>query len=418
MRNFIVVLFCLVSICCFGQDKTKEQVEILELPRSGQYEKAINCETPLLTIKRYPSNIRSRLIIKEDALFGWTKIMNNSDLSGVSFEGNLIFHQVTFQKESEFLNATFLKALQFINVKFNKDVLFSVSTFQGNSLFLNCVFSERVSFMGANGKGKILFTDSQMPNVLDFSMIDSLKVDFRGSLTDSLKNRELKIRTSFSGESINNLLKTSQELEKCIIILKGTNLSNVTLPYDSFWVDVTNYSYEEKTALYEKLIKKCKEEGMDESVIGWSTELKKIENLHNFPTIGHFLNWFQRIFWNYGFTKSLILVWILGVFLLFNLLNFFIYPQLINVYFNPKLGLKLIPKPLSQDAEAVIGILKKSPRTRIRYMLHYTGMIFFGIKLEHTDMSFKNLRWVFLLYFQFITGIILLGFALNFVISK
>jgi hypothetical protein len=100
------------------------------------------------------------------------------------------------------------------------------------------------------------------------------------------------------------------------------------------------------------------------------------------------------------------------------LLNFFIYPALIRVYFNPKLGLKLIAKPLIQDAEAVIEVLKKSPATRLRYMLHYTGMIFFGIKLEHTDMSFKSLRWVAILYFQFVTGIILLGFALNFVVSK
>ena len=157
---------------------------------------------------------------------------------------------------------------------------------------------------------------------------------------------------------------------------------------------------------------------MDESVIGWSTELKKIENLHNFPKIGSFLNWFQGIFWNYGFTKSLILLWILGVFLFFNIINFFIYPQLINVYFNPKLGLKLIAKPLVQDEQAVIEILKKNRYTRLRYMLHYTGMIFFGIKLEHTDMSFKHLGWVALLYFEFVIGIVLLGFALNFVVSK
>ena len=52
-------------------------------------------------------------------------------------------------------------------------------------------------------------------------------------------------------------------------------------------------------------------------------------------------------------------------------------------------------------------------------MFYYTaGMIFFGIKLEHTNMSFQNLRWVIILYFEFVTGIILLGFALNFVVSN
>jgi hypothetical protein len=156
---------------------------------------------------------------------------------------------------------------------------------------------------------------------------------------------------------------------------------------------------------------------MDESVQGWDIELKKLQTLHNWQKTGHFLNWFQNIFWNYSYAKWYILIWITVLYLLFSLLNFFIYPSLLRVYFNPKLGINLFTSS-SESVESLIRTLQKDASLRLRYVLHYTGVIFFGLKLEHSDMSFKKLRWVIILYLQFVIGLLLLGFALNFVLSK
>jgi hypothetical protein len=425
MRGFIVVFFCLVSSVCLGQ------VKILKLPAKGDYDfskirdgdtlqimRAFNFPSDTLKISK-PISL-NKIVIQKSMLMAIT-FKGIANFSTVTFINSRNFNNLVFENSVRFNSSKFNSELMFHRVNFQKDVSFSATEFHGNTSFILNQFNFYADFSGVNGEGQLFFSESQMPNVINFSNIKNLKADFRDVFVDSLKTRKISFLNWIDADdSLSRVrqFKFSHQISKCIIDLKRTDLANIILPYNHFWADTTGYSYEGKTSLYEKLIKKCKEEGMDESVIGWSTELKKIENLHNFPTIGYFLNWFQGIFWNYGYTKSLILLWILGAFLLFNLLNFFIYPELIRVYFNPKLGLKLIAKPLTQDAEAVIEILKKSPATRLRYMLHYTGMIFFGIKLEHTDMSFKNLRWVAILYLQFVTGIILLGFALNFVVSK
>jgi uncharacterized protein YjbI with pentapeptide repeats len=361
--------------------------------------------------------------------FSYIDFKKKASFIDCEFEGEVFVDGSFFQGNADFKQSIFHKEVDFDNAYFQEWAYFENATFEEKVSFYNTKFNYLANFENVKGKGKLFFENTEMPNILNFQNVNSLKIDFRNASIDSLQKRVFPVfprmkdnfttaNDSSSSKEYFQLFEQSISLDKCVIQLKGTNLDNIILPHDRFWIDVIGYTYEEKTALFEKLIKKCKEEGMDDSVIGWSTELKKIENLHNFPKIGSFLNWFQGIFWNYGFTKSLILLWILGAFLLFNLLNFFIYAKLINVYFNPKLGLKLIPKPLVQDEGAVIGILKKNRFTRLRYMLHYTGMIFFGIKLEHTDMSFKHLGWVFLLYFEFVIGIVLLGFALNFVVSK
>jgi hypothetical protein len=427
MRNFIVVLFCLVSVCCFGQ------VKVLKLPTKGDFNKVLKFkEGDTVTVIRssfsFPSDTVKickpvtfyKIIITKSMLMA-ISFEKESTFSYVTFDKSRNFNFISFQNEVNFNSSIFKGEMMFYNLIFHKDASFNDSYFEGNTYFNLNLFDIYADFAFTKGNGELFFSKSQMPNIIDFSSINSLKLDFRDVFTDSLKTRKISFPKWISNEDSIlriKLFEASIKSGKCVIKLKRTNLSNIILPYSHFWADTTGYSFEEKTTLYEKLIKKCKDEGMDESVIGWSIELKKVDNKHSFPILGDFLNWFQAIFWNYGFTKSLILLWILGVFLFFNIINFFIYPQLINVYFNPKLGLKLIAKPLIQDEQAVIGILKKNRYTRLRYMLHYTGMIFFGIKLEHTDMSFKHLGWVALLYFEFVTGIVLLGFALNFVVSK
>jgi hypothetical protein len=479
MRNFIVLCFCLVSCVCLGQVKVLRLPDIgiynlpltnLDMDSSGKW--SLNFEhfeksSRALSIDRYFNLEANRDTLKNKSFKEWRdknllKVNREVYFLGISFltnEGDKInteinfssvdfkkyvyfsistfvndvsflsvdfqdvvsyksckFHQKAnfgssyFRKEADFSENTFDDVTNFSRSDFQNKITFNSSTISKEVNFFKSTFSVFASFESIKGSGTILFDETEMPNILNLTKSNSVKIDFRNSSIKILTNRQLSKFTKKDSLDLLKLYNQSKDFNKCVILLGGTNLDNIILPYDRFWADTTGYTYEEKTSLYEDLIKKCKEEGMDESVMGWSIELKKIENIHNFPKIGFCLN--------YGYTKSLILFWILGVFLLFNILNFFIYPQLISVYFNPKLGLKLIAKPLTQDAEAVIGVLKKSPATRLRYMLHYTGMIFFGIKLEHTDMSFKNLRWVAILYLQFVTGIILLGFALNFVVSK
>ncbi len=434
----LCIVFCSFAFCCLGQKTT-----ILKLPRTGIYKKSLLLYGETIKITRsYIEDYlhEDTLRIREDAFFVGSIFQNEVRFDGIDFKKKVSFYQSTLQQTALFNNSIFHNKTEFYEcdfqntaifegVDFKNQVNFLSTNFQNGAIFYNTNFNYLAVFNGSEGSGDLGFTDAQMPNILNFQEVRTLKADFRNVLIDSLQKRKLLVSRyiplsmfaivfdSPYSESEVTIFALSQKLNKCVIKLKGTNLSNIVLPYDRFWADTTGYAYEEKTALYEKLIKVCKDEGMDESLDGWSIELKKIQNLRNFPRIGHYLNWFQNTFWGYGFSKWYILLWIIGVFLLFLSLNFLIYPQLLRVYFNPKLGTNLFPVvPTSVDA--LISSLKTSYSVRFRYILHFTGVLFFGLKLEHSDISFKHLRWVFILYFQFVTGIVLLGFALNFILSK
>jgi Pentapeptide repeats (9 copies) len=468
-------LYFVFSLTCLGQ------VNVLNLPSNGVYVKPLTFKNKSIRIERESEIITDSLKITNIVIFVGTKFQNTANFNSSTFQNDVYSKACTFQNDAEFMNSTFQKQAYFDYSTFQERAYFDYSTFQKESIFHNSHFQGFTTFENSNfqnitdfrgsvfqylvnfkgsvfqnivsfkmsefhnqadfsgtifnyyngfqqslGNVKFIFTDAQMPNILNFSYIDSIKIDFRDVRCDSLLKRKfLFVIDSKSDDSDSLFYKTysklffqSKEINKCVIQLKGTNLSNIILPHDRFWVDTTGYSYEEKASLYEKLIKVCKEEGMDESIEGWSIELKKAQNLHYFPRIGWFLNWFQNVFWGFGFSKWYILIWIFSLFTLFFLVNLFIYPQLFRVYFNPKLGLNLFPSTPPDTAENLIVALRKNSAIRFRYLLHYTGVIFFALKLEHADVSFKHLRWVAVVYFQFVTGIVLLGFAINFILSK
>ncbi len=433
--QFLLYCFFLISSFAFGQ------VKELHLPGEGVYDKPLEFNRDSIKIARekvfegyvgYYDNFR-RLHITKYANFYNGKFQDKVIFTNTDFCKEVNFINTIFRNKANFICTKFQNRANFNQAKFQNKINFNCAYFDNDANFLYTEFQDEVDFSGvrfqneanfdhAKGKGQLLFDNAQMPNILNFRYIDSLKVDFRKvSGLSAYQINQIPKNQQMAQE-----FQLSQKLGKCVILLHGTNLANIILPYDRFWVEINGYSYEETTSMYEKLIKVCKDEGMDESVEGWSIELQKTQNIHNkaFTFLGlHFTFWgyvwnaIQSIFWNYGYSKGYIFFWIMGTFLIFTLLNYtFWYPKLLGVYYNPKLGTNLFTN-LPNSAEELITSLKKNKAIRWRYMLHFTGVIFFGLKLEHSDMSFKHLRWVMLLYFEFIIGIILLGFALNFVLK-
>jgi hypothetical protein len=378
-------LFFAFSLSCWGQ------VKVLNLPSSGVYNKPLKFEDDTINIFRLKQNAHfSFLKITDSVDFNGSTFQNIAKFTDSEFQNIAKFSFSTFQDIADFRNSRFQNqanfyvsifqdiaffrhsrfqdqaiffALSFQNIanfeksrfqnianftdsrfqnianftysEFQNKVIFNGSTFQNEVYFRSSIFNYYTSFQESHGGGKLFFTDAQMPNILVFSGIDSLKVDFREVRCDSLLKWKylspLSLQSSKYDSSFyainSKLFLQSQISEKCVIQLKGTNLSNIILPHDRFWADTTGYSYEEKASLYEKLIKVCKEEGMDESVEGWSIELKKIQNQrtgeftlwgYHFTFAGKFYNWFQKTFWNFGFTKSYILCWVFILFILFS----------------------------------------------------------------------------------------------------
>ena len=79
-----------------------------------------------------------------------------------------------------------------------------------------------------------------------------------------------------------------------MIKLNGNDLGKTTIPSNYFWVDTTNYNYEEKVYLYETLTKNCKELGMEDSAKDWDIELKKIISTINIQQQDFFLFIFKN----------------------------------------------------------------------------------------------------------------------------
>ena len=190
-----------------------------------------------------------------------------------------------FYAKAKFQTALFGKDVSFINTEFNDEVNFNGSIFLDKSYFNNCTF--RVT---------PLFVNTQLPSELHF---ENVKFDYKNPV-------DINAKIDFSFTQVDSLRKrTKDPRAKCLLLLHGTDISRLILPYDRFVIkfDTTKltdntseaiYSYEEKCSLYEIILKNCRDAGKSESVRGWDIDYRKMQNIHRFGSTGRYINSFNE----------------------------------------------------------------------------------------------------------------------------
>jgi hypothetical protein len=353
-----------------------------------------------------PANFKSTyfyFLTKFDA----THFYSTADFSNDKFNSKATFRGAQFDSNAEFLNAQFNSAADFKDVKFTLKALFTKVQFTNFISFYNCSFGSEV-----------IFRMTILPDSMDFRYVKTEDktgvIDFTSARLDSLKQPKAK---------------------KSRIALVGTDINKIKINYELFelYFPSPDTLDEQKIAVYEKLLQNFKTDGFMESYENLDIEYQEFKKLHKRD---HFLNWFHKLWWNYGYNKEYVIMWSLIIFAIFSLINLFLFKKLqsdvysINFNFFNESDLNeikeeihdLLPfwtKRLTQ-IKTYGYILKYISSVFKIYLLNpiiYTGILFFGIKVSFEN--FKKLSmWTLFVLLIFITGLFCLAYIFNIIIVK
>jgi hypothetical protein len=285
-------------------------------------------------------------------------------------------------------------------------IKFSKCSFTGNNTFTAKDFKETLDLSNNILSGNISFDYCSFEkNLLLDSLVNSRDVKF------SFHNITLPDTLNLSGISmlsnevdLTNVSTRSNE-DRCVIFLSGSDISKIKLDYKCFKLGFSeNEEKDSKKITYESLLKNF-------NVHTESYELLDVE-YHDF-NLGAF-KWLR--WWNYyGYRKTWIFYWVVGLLCLFTATTFFIIDKLTKTVY----AIKFVPhlpslKQTFTKEKYVIALIWR----RTWYSLVYTGAIFFLLTLKIENTKFRNKGGVLYLLFVHAMGIICLAYLANLILQK
>lgn len=365
-------------------------------------------------------------------VFKLSKFKQRVDLSETEFQRNADFMRAEFDKDVKFRRVKFHSESGFRFARFKSDAEFGETSFVGNANFIGAKFESTAGFVSANFGSAVSFEGTRFNSVALFDKVSfgselsfndaefGTLADFRGAsfgavvdfngalLPDRLNLSDVKFvayELDFSSAKRNSGF--------CFVNLLGADISRVRLRYNIFrlWFpdsvsgssgDWTGVKFEDKCNVYEQLLKNFETNGYTDSYEKLDIEYHQMRYAEKGQWYWDLI---QKYWWNYGYCKWYIFLWIGGLMTLFTLLNIGLYPHLSsNVYRIRSLAKLEMPTGLRR---IVVQPL---------YALTYTGFIFFGVKIDPDGIE-KVDGWLYYIFFIYIVGLICLGYLANYIIA-
>lgn len=276
------------------------------------------------------------------------------------------------------------QGLSYKEQDFRQEAYFEDEIFQLEAHFGNAHFGSRASFSNTTFKEGAIFDGALLPDTLEFSNVKEIgaEIDFTNARKDS---------------------------GVCHINLLRSDISKIKLRYDIFrlyFPDETRI--EEKSNVYEALLAKFKADRYDDSYETLDIEYRKFL----YAIRGQWVwNALQNYWWNYGYSKEWIFVWI-GYFLwVFTIINWFYYDYLSTKVYSIK-SLSLQQMPTGWKRHFLKPLLA----------LTYTCFIFFGVKIDPEGIKelsgFRRYFALFYIFTVYSVGLICLAYLANFIVTK
>jgi len=343
-----------------------------------------------------------------------------------NFENTLFISQCKFQGDSSevnivrnanFHNACFKHDVTFENIRFIGNTNFKKTQFFGEVVFKNVIFEKFADFSGSEfGKKVILetinfdsvsFIGSQLPYKLYYSNV---------KIANDFDMREIFLNRKY-GESEFNFTKT--DCEKINAVFKEKHLDfNITNRNETS-VETNHYDTNDvNVAYFHKLLNRAKNEGYEKSyeVIDKRYREFLYHNKENWKIWFKIQNWIDKTWWDYGYNKQLIFRNTLVLFFMFVFLSIFLVKKMArDVYVDEEI-LKLLRY---EDPIPIFNFLKKIPIS-----VYYTSIIFFVISISLNRLKYRenlkgfNCLWLFYFAIMYLTGLVCLGYLVNYVITK
>lgn len=366
-------------------------------------------------------------ITNSDTFLGW---MTN-DFSIFTFP--VEFSDFTFWTD----NYTFLVS----NALFRKTVKFESNNYPTNFVVSNCFFEEKLIFLNGDTinqpisffscflKEGLSFNEEVNTNYMDskeknlvaqtfnndviFSNCNLFgSLDFRGckftknsnliffncNLPDTLVLSEIKT------DNIVDLTKTSiKGKEPCYIDISRMDIKKIKMQYTNFKLIFSKeISEDEKSSVYELLLQNFKDYGFNDSYKKLEIEYKDMQSANNLSLK------LSKIWWNHGYSKSRILLWTIGILIIFSFFNFIFFNQISHAFKVEKINfgsLGFVSNPYMKAFKQFILVF------------FYTGFIFFKLGIDFNKIDFSKVSVVIFIIFQYVIGLVCTGFIINYFIK-
>jgi hypothetical protein len=343
-----------------------------------------------------------------DAIFSETARFDTTQFNTNSYFENTIFYDGAFFKAARFGDA-----VRFTDATFSKDVIFTGVHFANNAYFDDVSFLKGAYFNGAQFSAFAKFTN--------LTLTDSTEMDFTDAvLPDTLdfsENKALKSEIDLTNADFTNPRMYNNEsgaYKPHLIFLYKTDISRFRIDYFHFCLllpDSTlsptcqgrrqKISNDEKESIYEALLNNFKLQGQDESYKRLDIEYQNFKWKHSWAW---WLRWLPALWWNFGYDKEYIFVWVIGLVFFFSVINIFAL-DFMNGSVYP---VDNIP---ADTSEMRVG-------KRVWYSLLYTSNIFFRLSLDAKGIRLERLLATIYLFVIYLMGIVCLGYMANFVLQK
>jgi hypothetical protein len=195
-----------------------------------------------------------------------------------------------------------------------------------------------------------------------------------------------------------------------VLFLSPTSADNLDLQYRYFHLGFPrNQEYDPNqkdyvTSIYQRLLRNFANKGYNDSYELLDIEYKEWQESDNWTLYA------SDLWWKFGYRKSKILWWTLGIIFFFSILNRWRFSELQHAYPVDNLKDEFYEYPVKSNwfvravKKYIISIL-------------YTGLIFFKLSVDFHKMKFDRLGYSLIILFQYTIGLICTGFLINWILK-
>jgi len=328
--------------------------------------------------------------------------------------GILDFSQKHFKQKVEFRKCTFEDQINADISIFDDQVVFdscrltnvriTFSGFNQNVEFANCRFKQFLYLMNLHfkNKGSFDFTGSILPDTIYFGYNSNLLQTVNFASTNFIDSSRFDYENG--------------KPKKILIFLTGTDISKLRLDYihfklffqDSPILTVkTQQDYDEEEGVYEALLANFKANGQNESFKLLDVEYQEFKWSGSWASN---LVWLPKLWWNWGYDKEYIFIWVIVCNLFFTILTYLF----IN-YLNTKVYLM---KNIPHDPRWRKVFSLDDFGNRLWYSFVYTSTTFFRLTLKVDEINFQRRCGAVYLMIVYTLGLVCLAYMANFVLQR
>jgi hypothetical protein len=360
---------------------------------------------------------------EKQALFNWARFAHTAFFSRASFLSETQFIRAAFDSSANinfcrfdenafFYGSMFNGQCSFNDTKFNKDAVFSFCDFKSSLKYNRSAFSRIVLFNNVHFRQGGDFTNATFDSLADFSnAVVNGKLDFTG--VDLPEYMDMSGMQEIDGIIDLMRVKSGTNSEECRINLLNSDISKFHLSYEHFRLYFPpGTAYNDKVSVYEDLLENFKARELNDSYQALDIAFSQFKYKEKRQSAANLV---QKFWWNYGYDKNMIFVWIFRILLFFTAINTFFIRKLITAITElPFLSKKTVEK--HHLHHPIIAYFLNFPGTLLyTFILLVSGSSGLSIIKDHSKIP--NVVWMLYMIILSLVGLSISIFIFNYIIN-